>query len=45
MVGGDKYYVNEFVHLLKVFNITFSMEINWEKLCAYWFDKYTHKLE
>lgn len=19
------------------------MEINWDKMCAYWFDKYTHK--
>ena len=33
------------VRLLEVFNEALGMKINWEKSCAYWFDKDTHKLE
>ena len=43
MVRGDKRYVDELVRILKVFSEASGMEINWEKSCAYWFDKYTHK--
>lgn len=45
MVKGEKMDVNELVRLLKTFSEALSMEINWEKSCAYWFDKYMHKLE
>ena len=45
MVRGEKRYVDELVCLLKVFSATFGMEINWKKPCAYWFDKFTHKLQ
>ena len=45
IVRGDKRYVDELVCLLKVFSEASGMEINWEKSCAYWFDKYTHKTE
>ena len=43
MVRGDKRYVDELVRILEVFNEAPGMEINWEKSCAYWFDKCTHK--
>lgn len=42
MVRGDKQYVDELVRLLKLFNEAPGLDINYEKLCAYWFDKYTH---
>jgi hypothetical protein len=45
MVKGEKRYVDELVRILKVFSAASGMEINWEKSCAYWFDKYTHKPE
>ena len=35
--------MDELVRLLKVFSVAFGMEINWKKLCTYWFNKYTHK--
>ena len=35
--------MDEFVQLLGFFSKASGMEINWEKICAYWFDKYTHK--
>lgn len=31
------------LRLLESFSKASSMEINWEKLCVYWFDKYTYK--
>lgn len=43
MVRGNKQYIDELVRLLKLFGEASCMEINWEKSCAYWFDKYTHK--
>ena len=43
MIRGEKKYIDELVRLLKVFNGTSGMEINWEKSCAYWLDKYTYK--
>lgn len=42
--NGDKIYIDELVRALKVFNEASSREINWENLCAYWFDKFTHKV-
>ena len=45
MVKGEKKNVDELVRLLKTFSEASRMEINWEKSCAYWFDKYTHKPE
>ena len=42
MVRGDKRDINELVKLLKTFSEASGMEINWDKSCAYWFDKYTH---
>lgn len=45
MVRGDKRYVDELVRILEVFTEASWVEINWEKFCAYWFDKYTHKPE
>ena len=45
VVRGDKKYVDELVRLLKVFSEASGMEINWNKSCVYWFDKYTHKSE
>lgn len=45
MVKGNKQYVDELVRILKVFSEALGMEINWKKSCAYWFDKFTHKLE
>ena len=44
-LGEKKRYVDELVHILKVFSETSGMEINWEKSSAYWFDKFTHKPE
>ena len=37
--------MDELVDLLKVFNAMLGMEINWDKSCVHWFNKYTHKLE
>ena len=45
MVRGEKKDIDELVRLLRTFNETSGMEINWEKSCVYWFDKYTHKPE
>ena len=45
MVRGEKRYVDELVQILGVFSDASIMEINWEKSCAYWFDKYMHKPE
>ena len=45
MIRGYKWYVDELVRLLKVFSVTSIMEINSEKSCTYWFDKYTHRPE
>lgn len=45
MVKGEKRYVDELVRLLKVFSVASRMEINLEKSCAYWFNKYTYKPE
>lgn len=42
---GDKRYVDELVRLFKVFMEVLGMEINWNKSCVYWFDKFTHKPE
>lgn len=42
MVRGDKQDLDELVRLLKLFNEALVLDINLEKLCAYWFDKYTH---
>ena len=43
MVKGEKRDVDELVRILKEFSEASGMEINWEKSCAYWFDKYMHK--
>lgn len=43
IIRGDKYDVHKLVRLLKTFSVRSWMEINWENLCSYWFDKYTHK--
>jgi hypothetical protein len=45
MVRGTKEDVDELVRILETFSQASGMEINWEKSCAYWFDKYTHKPE
>lgn len=45
MVRGDERYVDELVRILKVFSKTSGIEINWEKSCTYWFDKFNHKPE
>ena len=45
MVKGEKRDVDELVRLLKTFSEASCMEIKWEKSYAYWFDKYTPKLE
>jgi hypothetical protein len=45
MVKGAKEDVDELVGILKTFSQASGMEINWEKSCAYWFDKHTHKPE
>ena len=45
MVRGTKENVDELIRLLKTFSKASGMKINWEKSCAYRFDKYTHKLE
>ena len=45
MVKGDKRDIDELVKLLKTFSEASGMKINWDKSCAYWFDKYTHKPE
>ena len=45
MIKGKKRDVDELVKLLKTFSEALCIEINWEKSCAYWFDKYTHKPE
>ena len=45
IVRGDNKYVDELVIILKVFSDASWMEINWNKSCAYWLDKYTHKPE
>ena len=37
--------MDKLVHILKVFSVASRIEINWEKSCAYWFNKFTHKLE
>ena len=42
MVRGEKKDIDELVKLLKAFSEALGMEINWDKLCTYWFDKYTH---
>ena len=43
MVRGEKNDVDELVRLLTTFSKTSGMEINWDKSCAYWFDKFTYK--
>ena len=43
MVRGTKEDVDKLVRILETFSQASGMEINWEKSCAYWFDKYTHK--
>ena len=43
MVRGEKNDMDELVRLLTTFSKAFGMEINWDKSCAYWFDKFTHK--
>ena len=45
MIGSKNRYVDELVHLLEEFSAASSMKTHWEKSCAYWFDKYTHKPE
>ena len=45
MVRGEKKDIDELVKLLKAFSEASGMEINWDKSCAYWFDKYTHRPE
>ena len=44
MKRGEKNDVDELVRLLTTFSKASEMEINWDKSCAYWFDKFTHKL-
>ena len=31
--------------VIEKINNALGTEINWEKSCVYWFDKYTHKLK
>ena len=45
MIRGEKKFIDELVRLLKFFSEASGMEINWNKSCAYWYDKYTHKPE
>ena len=45
VVRGEKRYVDELVRILKVFSEASGMEINWDKSCAYWFDKFIHRPE
>jgi hypothetical protein len=45
MVRGVKENVDELVKILETFSQASGMKINWEKSCAYWFDKHTHKPE
>ena len=45
MVRGTKEDVDKLVRILETFSQTSGMEINWEKSCAYWFDKHMHKPE
>ena len=45
MIRREKRYVDEMVRIFKVFSEASSMEINWEKSCAYWHDKFTYKPE
>ena len=45
MIRGEKRDIDELVRLLKTFSEASGMEINWDKSCAYWFDKYTHRPE
>ena len=45
MVRAERRDADKLVRLLKTFSEASGMEINWDKSCAYWFDKYTHKLE
>lgn len=40
MVREDKQNIDKLVRLLKVISEALGMEINWEKSCTYWFDKY-----
>ena len=37
--------MDELVKILKVFSDASGMEINWNKSCTHWFDKYTHNPE
>ena len=41
--ADDYVFVDELVRLLRLFSDASGMKINWEKTCAYWFDKFTHK--
>ena len=43
MMRREKRFIDELVHLLKKNCDESGLEINREKFCAYWFDKYTHK--
>ena len=45
MVRSIKEDVDEFVKILETFSQVSGMKINWEKSCAYWFDKHMHKPE
>ena len=45
MVRGTKEDVDELVKILETFSQASGILINWEKSCAYWFDKHTHKPE
>ena len=45
MIRGEKKFIDELVRLLKIFSEASEMEINWDKSCAYLYDKYTHKPE
>ena len=42
MIRGEKKFVDELGRLLRFFSDAFGMNINWEKTCMYWFDKFTH---
>lgn len=42
-VRGDKKCVDKLMRLLTNFSDASKTEINWEKSCAYLFDKYMHK--
>lgn len=35
--------MDEHIRLLTTFSITSGMEINWDKYCAYRFDKFIHR--